>query len=217
VFAAASNNKANEENPIGYPARVKEYVVCINSSSGQDVRSSFSPHGQVGRENFSTVGESVEAAWPLELNNGQNLKRRSGTSCATPIAAGIAALILEYSRQIGFPKIQHSQRLKQLPGMKKVLFECMTARNTDRTYNYLKPWTFLGPGDPQSISMLNDTRTGSFGYSLTFGAFNFDLRILCSVSRDNTRHSARIDVADHKILRSAFTHRCFADEIIDLY
>jgi hypothetical protein len=165
VFAAASNNKANEENPIGYPARVKEYVVCINSSSGQDVRSSFSPHGQAGRENFSTVGESVEAAWPLELNNGHNLKRQSGTSCATPIAAGIAALILEYSRQIGFPKIQHSQHLKQLPGMKKVLFECMTARNTDRTYNYLKPWTFLGPGDPQSISMLNDTRTGSFGYS----------------------------------------------------
>lgn len=151
IFAAASNNRANEQNPIGYPARVKENTICVNSSTGQDKKSDFSPHGHVGRENFSTIGEGLEAAWPLNLNNNQEQRCQSGTSCATPLAAGTAALVLEYSRQKSFPKIRNAERLKRLQGIKKVLFECMTERNRDHRYNYIRPWLLL-TGDPIHIS-----------------------------------------------------------------
>lgn len=148
MFSAASNNRANEENPIGYPARVKECVICVNSSTGQDKQSSFSPNGATSRDNFSALGEGLQAAWPA---SPEGLSRQKGTSCATPLAAGIAALVLDYSRQNSFPEIKNKENLKRLAGMRKVMFEYMTDRNTNGTYNYLRPWSLLS-GEPVDIS-----------------------------------------------------------------
>ncbi|KAF7548546.1 hypothetical protein G7Z17_g6988 [Cylindrodendrum hubeiense] len=51
---------------------------------------------------LATVGESVESAWPQSLCddnfNPLCLVGKSGTSCAIPIAAGIAAFLLQYAR-----------------------------------------------------------------------------------------------------------------------
>lgn len=150
VFAAASNNNGNRTNPIGFPARVRDLVICINSSSSQNHKSVFSPPGADWRRNFSVVGEGLEAAWALT----QGLIVRNGTSCATPIGAGIAALVIEYSRQKLSPRIERGNDLFTIAGMNKVLFECMTERRTGSEYNYIKPWMlFRSRGNPAEVSM----------------------------------------------------------------
>ncbi|KAF8847589.1 subtilisin-like protein [Acephala macrosclerotiorum] len=146
LFAAASNNRGLLRHRIGYPARDTDHVICVNSSKAPDRKSDFSPAGLSGRPNISVVGEDVEAAWPLHLNNGKEVRRMRGTSCATPIAAGIAALILEFSRKDA-PEVEIlSERvayLKQTSGMRSVLKRCMTDNHGDERYNFLRPWVLF--------------------------------------------------------------------------
>jgi len=148
LFAAASNNRANRDNSIGYPARAEDLVFCINSSNGQDERSRFSPHARAGRLNFSVVGECLKAAWPPDKcgEDEQHYRVLSGTSCATPVAAGIAALVLEFSRRDDIdPPIINKEDLRSRAGMKQVIYQCMTdqIRQGDR-YNYIKPLKLFG-------------------------------------------------------------------------
>ncbi|KAF2737107.1 subtilisin-like protein, partial [Polyplosphaeria fusca] len=102
VFAAASNDGATKANNIAWPAREKN-VFCVFSATGEGANSSFNPPARPGL-NFATLGEEVESDWPLPLledaerESGVSTKRKSGTSFATPIAAGIAALVLEFAR-----------------------------------------------------------------------------------------------------------------------
>jgi Subtilase family len=123
MFAAASNNRHNERNSIAYPARDDAHIICINSVDGRYKRSTFSPEGRHLLMNFSAIGEYVEAAWPLGLGGNQGLQRRmNGTSCATAIAAGIAALILEYAIQaesLEELRIENVEALRRTAGMKK--------------------------------------------------------------------------------------------------
>lgn len=64
IFAAASNNSALREEPFGYPARDTEHVICVNSSTVNAEKPSFSPHGLPGQPKFSAIGEDIVAAWP---------------------------------------------------------------------------------------------------------------------------------------------------------
>lgn len=98
VFASASNAGANAE--ITFPASLPKIVFCIGSANSFGRRSDFSPPA-LGTEKYSTLGEGVNGAKILQdMEAPQNVKeRRSGTSTATPIAAGIAALFVEYTRQ----------------------------------------------------------------------------------------------------------------------
>ncbi|OCK75951.1 subtilisin-like protein, partial [Lepidopterella palustris CBS 459.81] len=93
LFSAASNKS---DLGLGFPAYLPE-VICIYSNKASTIPSTFCKLGKERRNNFSTIGEEVEGAWPLHLNNGKETKRETGTSCSTPIAAGVAALILEYA------------------------------------------------------------------------------------------------------------------------
>ncbi|KAF3928375.1 hypothetical protein ABW21_db0206353 [Orbilia brochopaga] len=144
MFAAASNNRALKAEPIGYPARATDRVICVNSSTANDERSSFSPPGEPGLPNFSVVGEDVEAAWPPD-----KMRAMSGTSSATPIVAGIAALLLDFAKkdigQASPPKWDTimKKELSEMQGMKSVLKKCMTDMKTDGSYNLIKPWKLL--------------------------------------------------------------------------
>ncbi|KAF3287640.1 hypothetical protein TWF970_007351 [Orbilia oligospora] len=102
IFAAASNSASLvPELRVSFPARMCGQVISIRSASGQSVRSNASPIASDGDDNFMTLGEGIEAAWPSDLNDGNPTRYVSGTSFATPVAAGIAALILEFSVQQG--------------------------------------------------------------------------------------------------------------------
>ncbi|KAK5992077.1 Subtilisin BL [Cladobotryum mycophilum] len=116
IFAAASNSGGKLGR--AYPAR-DQNVICIHSTDTNGNRSPFSPTAVAHDINLATVGEAVESAWPVHLcdDNSTFSKYKSGTSFATPIAAGIAAFLLQYTRlhipdKANAPKLQ--RRMKAL-------------------------------------------------------------------------------------------------------
>lgn len=153
MFAAASNNTALEVEPVGYPATLKNRVICINSSTADGEKSKFSPHGVQGHHNFSTIGEDIHAAWPTPKQSTSGCPEGlyqllSGTSSSTAIAAGIAALILDFSRKDiqGFDEReqeyweQQKHKLWDTHEMRAVIRYCMTHRYEGQEYNFIKPW-----------------------------------------------------------------------------
>lgn len=119
LFAAASNNGGKLGR--SFPAR-DHSVIAIHSTDTNGNRSSFSPTAVSHDVNLATVGEAVESAWPVHLcdeeENPMFIKNRSGTSYATPIAAGISAFLLLYARMY-LP--EKAEALKSLQRMKAVL------------------------------------------------------------------------------------------------
>ncbi|RYP06779.1 hypothetical protein DL765_009367 [Monosporascus sp. GIB2] len=102
ILAAASNSGSIiPDKRVSYPARIQGQVLGIRSATGQSERSPASPKGSAGDDNFMILGEGIEAAWPPNLNEGHLTRYVSGSSFATPLAAGIASLILEFSIQRG--------------------------------------------------------------------------------------------------------------------
>ncbi|KAJ5738447.1 hypothetical protein N7493_001602 [Penicillium malachiteum] len=94
-FAAASNDGNNRPGGVVWPAKDMN-VICVHSGNGRGKPSSFTPSAQDGMR-VMVLGDSVKSTWPLKLQEGDE-RVIDGTSCATPTAAGIAALILDYAR-----------------------------------------------------------------------------------------------------------------------
>lgn len=141
LFFAAASNECDQS--LGFPASHSK-VFCIYSNKNHKDPSGFCKHGQENKFNFSTIGEKVNAAWPSGLPDEKRMERQTGTSCSTPIAAGVAALILEFATQPGNFSVRRAYKLKMKDVMEKVLFECMTERHTTGVYNLIKPWKLLG-------------------------------------------------------------------------
>ncbi len=102
ILAAASNSGSIiPDKRVSYPARIQGLTLSIRSATGHGERSHASPKPSNGDDNFMVLGEGIKAAWPLHLNEGSPTRYVSGTSFATPVAAGIASLVLEFSIQQG--------------------------------------------------------------------------------------------------------------------
>lgn len=151
MFAAAANDGANSEN-IAFPARM-DTVICIKAGNGEGGLSDFSQRNRLDAgDNFFTLGEEVLSMWPSKrLPNGYQViqKRASGTSVATPVAAAIAALLLEFTRQadeVDAPNLlrQCAEDIAQSPRdrMKKI-FRALSERNKTSSGRYVVPWIIL--------------------------------------------------------------------------
>ncbi|KAK3640958.1 hypothetical protein LTR56_011608 [Elasticomyces elasticus] len=94
VFAAPSNDGLYAEvgTEGAYPARALT-VFGFCSSNGTGVGSGFNPPRAEDRANFMILGEGVGIR-----GNGTEQQRLTGNSFATPIAAGTAALVLDFVR-----------------------------------------------------------------------------------------------------------------------
>jgi subtilisin family serine protease len=143
IFAAASNRGSLEGiRRVAFPARMGQ-VISINSSDGYGSKSRFTPFPKDNDDNFSTIGEALEVAWPINLAEG-GLRMTSGTSLATPIAAGIAALVLEFVSQRGpegFDTITNVARLFHYDGMRAIL-SSMCGNPLDG-YHWIQPWNLF--------------------------------------------------------------------------
>jgi hypothetical protein len=135
LFAAASNNGGQLGR--AYPAR-EPIVICVHSTDANGNRSSFSPTAAANDINLATIGEAVESSWPVQLcddlddvaNMATNpdstetcVRRKSGTSYATPIAAAIAAFLLLYVRVHLPDKADLLKREKRMKAMLKRVAE----------------------------------------------------------------------------------------------
>ncbi|KLU85492.1 hypothetical protein MAPG_04515 [Magnaporthiopsis poae ATCC 64411] len=101
-FAAASNDGKNRTDQIAWPARHPD-VICVHSADGHGNPSTFSPDHKDNMR-IMTLGEGIRSAWPPGLLANSNADKKgevamSGTSCATAVAVGIAALILGHARE----------------------------------------------------------------------------------------------------------------------
>jgi hypothetical protein len=112
-------------------------------------QSDFDPPFE-GEEKYSTLGEAVSGASlkRFSAKSGYDAAtqriRRNGTSTATPIAAGIAALLIDYSWQFMDGGGAHNYE-----SMRK-LFIAMSKSTIGKDYRYLVPWSFFGAGkDPK--------------------------------------------------------------------
>lgn len=145
VFAAASNDGAN--SGPAYPARHSR-VFCTYSTDGYGNKSPFNPppENSSSADGFSIVGQDICGALPSNLShNGANDKfqRLSGTSCATPVAAVVAACVLGFANIAHEPdklKSKSFLRLASYDGMRRVLWKMAQARDG---YQYLNPFRFF--------------------------------------------------------------------------
>jgi hypothetical protein len=170
MFTAASNNRHNSILDIGFPASLGDAVVYVNSHHGEEGSSRFSPKPKDGHANLAVLGEGIEAAW-----KNRTLIRSEGTSCSTPIAAAIAALILDYLRQLKDRSMKEAWRkeankevnlMRNTAIVKWVMFNMMTrSPNVLGTkYNMVKPWYLFnnrsGRTEEQISKMLTDVVKG---------------------------------------------------------
>jgi len=130
VFAAAANHGANKS--IAFPARMSS-VFCIGAADGKGVPAGFNPPF-LDVEKYSALGVAVKGACCGTRNR---YELREGTSTATPIAAGIAALLLESIRQT------REVTRTEIRSIMKSFFRAISSATKGGTYRYLTPWTLL--------------------------------------------------------------------------
>ncbi|KAI1036958.1 hypothetical protein LB505_011939 [Fusarium chuoi] len=86
--------------------------MCIYSTNTGNQSSSFNPEPRADTQNFAILGEGFQH--PDQRKN----ERMSGTSMATAVAAGLAARIVDFSRQRDNKEsIFRAQDVGKLPGM----------------------------------------------------------------------------------------------------
>jgi Subtilase family len=140
VFAAASNY--GNESYISFPARMQGNVICIFSSTGWIKQSEdFNPAPSgLSKHNFCVLGEEVEK---FGDPTSTTKERCSGTSIATSIAAAIAALVIDLSRQSDCKEhIPNREDLQTVAGMSSI-FQEMARGGDDNGYNCVAPWKVL--------------------------------------------------------------------------
>lgn len=144
VFAAASNNGSRRD--VTFPAWMRG-VICVNSANADGKPSTFNPDFDAARA-FTILGENVRSTWTTykkEESTSEQVTHKvmSGTSVATPIAAGVAALILEYTIQ-NDPEswiLDCLDDLKQYDGIATV-FDTMAKKSLEG-YKNIVPWNLL--------------------------------------------------------------------------
>ncbi|KAH8886181.1 subtilisin-like protein [Thozetella sp. PMI_491] len=136
MFAAASNCGGNGSRT--YPASDR-HVICVHALDGHGYLAGGinPPVEHFSQDNFGTLGVAIPCSWRKKI------VYKSGTSFATPIAAGIAANILDYmdySLKLGKLDGKKYQTLRQGYGMKQLFSKFMSTELAGCGYRFVAPW-----------------------------------------------------------------------------
>ncbi|KAK5991532.1 Subtilisin BL-like protein [Cladobotryum mycophilum] len=136
LFASATNHGLTAVNSVQFPARASE-VICVDAAQplGRAADFSIADERDRGMERFSAPGHGYKSPISSEF--------KDGSSFASPVAAGIAALVLEFARQAPLYKNQGVQdSLRRREGMVRILRE-MTKQEPGAAAKFLCPWKIL--------------------------------------------------------------------------
>ncbi|EXU96516.1 peptidase S8 family protein [Metarhizium robertsii] len=138
MFAAASNCGGN--GPRAYPASDPS-VICTHAADGNGYDGGINPPKGDHADYFSTLGMAIGCIWD------ERCVYKSGTSFATPVAAAIAANVLDYAAySVAAGKLtdQRYRELRQSQGMKKAFTKFLSVQM--QHYRYVAPWHFWKTG-----------------------------------------------------------------------
>jgi hypothetical protein len=170
LFFVAASNCGGKEVGVSWPA-CQDQVICVFATDGEVNPYDKNPSRRADKDNLAFLGQSVKGCWPEALNASSRYPVKSGTSCATPIAASVAACILTFMRLqmpfhlAGLPEAERPEhatncafllrKLKKPHIMKKLL---KTLGSSDREgYDCVAPWEiFKGEGDDTSLQAIFD-------------------------------------------------------------
>jgi subtilisin family serine protease len=151
MFTAASNNGNRDETPIAYPARDLR-IICINASDGDGNKMFFNPPPDDEGNNFSVIGRGFPSTWPAAVPAKGSYdpedrpglwKYSSGTSVATPVAAALAAVIMQFGLTQG---IERQPKLQSYLGIRQI-FKQMSGNKTAGGFWDVRPWLVLDSKD----------------------------------------------------------------------
>ncbi|KAG7291109.1 hypothetical protein NEMBOFW57_001119 [Staphylotrichum longicolle] len=133
VFAAASNYGGNRSP--AFPAKMDK-VLCIHASYGNGSGSGngVNPPPNRTSENFTTLGVAVPSIW-------KEGEYRSGTSYAAPVAAGIAANVLQFAQSSRHVSDEVRKQVFGREGMKQIMLKMSVLMGDG--YDYVSPWATL--------------------------------------------------------------------------
>lgn len=138
VFVAASNSGNGMRR--SFPASLRD-VFAIYASKGNGAEGDINARWEKGDDNFMTLGIAVELLHCYKDGTADKCEMvyKSGTSLATPIAAGIAATILEVAE--GTTKV-HERARKKLwkPDGMRTMFRMMSPSDGSSHYRFVAPW-----------------------------------------------------------------------------
>ncbi|KAI5460318.1 hypothetical protein BGZ63DRAFT_424828 [Mariannaea sp. PMI_226] len=148
-FAAAANDGGNQREM--FPARHSE-VFSIRATDHQGVFQDFNPAPNFQEPpSFGTLGTEVPGA---SLNSQVQEAYKTGTSTATPIAAGTAATILGYVHSGISTENSRMEILRTRRGMYEVFMK-LSMQISDK-HMYLRLQEFLKEGKEQRDALLTE-------------------------------------------------------------
>lgn len=149
-LGAASNSGSNDGE--AFPARLPS-VISIRATNSEGQFQDFNPPLRRRLENaIGTLGCDVPGAWKHDFDG--TAKYCSGTSVATAVAAGLAAVLLGYvqtqSGRESFKKVNRTLRTRE--GMQEIFLE-LSQESLNERFLYLHPWKMMGISDEERWSI----------------------------------------------------------------
>ncbi|GAP92965.1 hypothetical protein SAMD00023353_0403740 [Rosellinia necatrix] len=140
LFAAASNYGLTERNEVFYPAR-DHRVISVDAEDGRGNPASFAIREVRGDGGVRYCAPGLGIKSPIKA------EPMCGSSFACPVAAGVAALVLEFARHesVSLSKSESVQSaLLDARGMLKVFGLMSQQAANNPGFKMLYPWHFLG-------------------------------------------------------------------------